>query len=230
LSKEIALAVLMPWILFLTACVFFWCIGKALNFQRSTTGALMLVGGLANTSFVGLPMIEAFYGTADLPIGILIDQLGTYLVLSTLGIAVAAYYGGSTVSNREMAVRIVTFPPMIAMVLSGLLLNVAFPAWLDDVLARLSVTLVPLALVSVGLQLRFDALNGNLRALFAGLSFKLILGPAVIAFIYVFVLQTSGQVIRVTLFEAAMGPMIGAAVVASQCSATNRMRIQRQSR
>ena len=54
----------------------------------------MLVGGLANTSFVGLPMIEAFYGTADLPIGILIDQLGTYLVLSTLGIAVAAYYGG----------------------------------------------------------------------------------------------------------------------------------------
>ncbi len=176
----------------------------------------MLVGGLANTSFVGLPMIEAFYGTADLPIGILIDQLGTYLVLSTLGIAVAAYYGGSTVSNREMAVRIVTFPPMIAMVLSGLLLNVAFPAWLDDVLARLSVTLVPLALVSVGLQLRIDALNGNLRALFAGLSFKLILGPAVIAFIYVFVLQTSGQVIRVTLFEAAMGPMIGAAVVASQ--------------
>lgn len=34
-------------------------------------------------------MIESFYGTSGMPIGILIDQLGTDLVLSTLGIAVA---------------------------------------------------------------------------------------------------------------------------------------------
>ena len=34
-------------------------------------------------------MIETFYGVGDLSTGILIDQLGTYLVLSTLGITVA---------------------------------------------------------------------------------------------------------------------------------------------
>jgi hypothetical protein len=33
-------------------------------------------------------MIETFYGNSGTPIGILIEQLGRYLVLSTLGIAV----------------------------------------------------------------------------------------------------------------------------------------------
>ena len=66
----------------------------------------MMLGGLGNTSFVGLPMIETYYGSAYLPIGILIDQLGTYLVLSTLGIAVACVYSESQASPREVARRI----------------------------------------------------------------------------------------------------------------------------
>jgi hypothetical protein len=33
----------------------------------------MLSGGLANMSFVGLPMIEAFYGPAFLSVGILVE-------------------------------------------------------------------------------------------------------------------------------------------------------------
>jgi len=37
----------------------------------------MLTGGLANTSFIGLPMIETFYGPQFLGLGILIDQLGS---------------------------------------------------------------------------------------------------------------------------------------------------------
>ena len=37
-------------------------------------------------------MIEAFYGTSFLGIGILIDQLGTYMVLSTVGIFVAVIF------------------------------------------------------------------------------------------------------------------------------------------
>jgi hypothetical protein len=34
----------------------------------------VLIGGLGNTSFIGLPMIEAFYGANGMPTGILIDQ------------------------------------------------------------------------------------------------------------------------------------------------------------
>jgi hypothetical protein len=83
-------SVAMPWLLFQGGAAFFWSIARAMRLSATTTGALMLSGGLANTSFVGLPMIETFYGAPKMAIGILIDQLGTYLVLSTLGIAIAA--------------------------------------------------------------------------------------------------------------------------------------------
>ncbi len=62
----------------------------------------MLTGGLANTSFIGLPMIQTFYGEQYLGLGILIDQVGSYFVLSTLGILVASLYsGGDAVGRRH---------------------------------------------------------------------------------------------------------------------------------
>jgi hypothetical protein len=48
------------------------------------------------------------------------------------------------------------------------------------VLAKLGTTLAPLALVSVGYQLRLAELRGRLAALSAGLAFKLLMGPALI--------------------------------------------------
>jgi predicted permease len=216
LAREHLLAVAMPWVLFTIGCGFFWLLGRACRFDKPTVGALMLAGGLANTSFVGLPMIEAFYGPQGIPTGILIDQLGTYLVLSTMGLGVAATYSGEALSKRAVLLRVATFPPLIALVLALALWGVAFPPWLNESLRRLSATLVPLALVSVGLQLRLDAVTGNLRALLAGLSFKLVLGPAAVAALYLLLTHAGGQTMRVTLFESAMGPMIGGAIVASQ--------------
>jgi malate permease and related proteins len=111
-------AVAMPWILLLMGAAFFWSIAKALTLTPQTTGGLMLCCGLANTSFVGPPMIEAFYGTSGMAIGILIDQLGTYLVLSTLGIAIAALYSTGKPSGQEIIKRMSTFPPFIALLLA----------------------------------------------------------------------------------------------------------------
>jgi predicted permease len=80
----------------------------------------MLVGGLANTSFVGLPMNEAFFGASSMATGFLIDQLGTYLVLSTLGITVAAIYSAGTESKAAIFKRIIAFPPLLAWLSSRL--------------------------------------------------------------------------------------------------------------
>jgi malate permease and related proteins len=44
-------------------------------------------------------MAEAFFGAPSMATGILIDQLGTYLVLSTLGITVATIYSAGTESK-----------------------------------------------------------------------------------------------------------------------------------
>ena len=101
LQSTLAYAIAMPWLLFTFAVLFFWSVSKLLHFTPATTGGLILVAGLGNTSFVGLPMIETFYGTHGIPVGILIDQLGTYLVLSTLGIAVAALFSSGAATKRR---------------------------------------------------------------------------------------------------------------------------------
>jgi hypothetical protein len=216
LDPDLLYAVIMPWLLFVTSALLFWAIGSALRLPKATTGALAVVGGLGNTSFIGLPMIESFYGTNGMPIGIIIDQLGTYLVLSTIGIVTICFYADAAVSRRDVARRILTFPPLIALVIAIALMPVSYPDWAMSVLTRLGGTLAPLALVSVGLQLRLGAIRGHRTPLALGLGYKLVLAPLLLTLVYAGVIGLRGFTTRVTLFESAMAPQIGGAIVASQ--------------
>ena len=216
LTADLCWPVMMPWLLFALGAGVFAGISRLAGFSQGTTGALVMTAGLANTSFVGLPMIETFYGAKNLSTGILIDQLGTYLVLSTLGITAACLFSSGNASARDVALRILKFPPLIALLLALALEPVEFPPWFAGMLHRLGDTLAPLALVSVGLQLRLGELPGNRLALACGLGFKLVLGPLLLAVLYVGALSRGGETTQVTLFESAMGPMIGGAIVGIQ--------------
>jgi predicted permease len=215
LNADLILPALMAWVMFSLGCGFFWAVGRALGFSRATTGGLMLTGGLANTSFIGLPMIETFYGPQFLGLGILIDQLGSYFVLSTFGILVASLYAsGRSVSAKAVVRKIALFAPFQAFVLALLLMPLDYPTWLDELLKRLGATLVPIALVSVGYQLQLSLVQGRALALTVGLLFKLVIAPTLILLLFVRWLSGDRQVLDVTVFEAAMAPMIGASIVA----------------
>ena len=216
LSGDVAMVAAMAWICFAMAAGIFGVIGRMLKLPRSTTGALILTGGLGNTSFFGLPMIEAYYGHEGLVTGIIADQLGSFLVLSTLGITVAGLYSSGRPTATEIMRRIVLFPPCIALLVALLLIPIEYAPWFTALLKRLGDTLTPLALVSVGFQLRLGHLAGNTRNLAIGLGYKLLLAPLLISLLYVNLLDAHGQTIQVTLFEAGMPPMISAAIIASE--------------
>jgi hypothetical protein len=82
----------MPWLRYAHGALLFRVLGRAMWLTRGQVGALTLVGGFGNTAFVGLPMIETLHGRDGLGLGLLIDQLGSYLALSTLGVAATAWY------------------------------------------------------------------------------------------------------------------------------------------
>ncbi|MBL8341319.1 MAG: AEC family transporter [Rubrivivax sp.] len=223
-DRDHLLPVLMPWALFALGALLFWVLGRALALTRAQMGALTLVGGLGNTSFVGLPMIEALQGRDGLGLGLLIDQLGSYLALSTLGVGAAALYAaGPRVSGREMARRVLTFPPVIALMVALALRPLPLAQPLESALARIGDTLAPLALLSVGMQLRLGAVREHARALALGLSYKLVLAPALVVGLLWLLDAAPDMTSRVSVIEAAMPPMIGAGIVAAQANLAPRL-------
>ncbi len=128
----------MPWIMFAAGFAFFRLAGRAMSCTPQNIGALILTGSLANTSFVGLPMIEAFYGNTngELAIGICIDQLGTYMVLTTLGILVATAYSAENRSPSALVKKILGFPPFQALVLTIVLMPVEYSPGVETAWVR----------------------------------------------------------------------------------------------
>lgn len=216
ISGDVMLTALMAWLVFGLSFLFFRAVGRWLRLPRATTGALILVGGLGNTSFFGLPMVEAFYGKEGLATAIIADQLGSFFALSVLGITVAGIYSSGRPTAAEITQRIALFPPFISLIIALLLIPVGYADWFAALLQRLGDTLAPLALLSVGMQLRLGHIARHKRNLALGLAFKLILAPLAIWLLYVQLLGARGLPIQVTLFEAAMPSMITAAIVAKE--------------
>ncbi|OFZ18507.1 MAG: hypothetical protein A2X94_00765 [Bdellovibrionales bacterium GWB1_55_8] len=211
----------MAWILFLSGAGFIFLLGRARDWSPQTMGALILTGGLANTSFVGFPMLEALFGPEALSVGVLTDQPGSFLVLSTLGVGVASLAASTELSLsqtlRQTLRRVLSFPAFHAMVAALALSRYDYPEAISITLERFSVTLVPLALLSVGLQLEINGarLKFHTPRIVAGLLFKLVLGPALIALLYLRAFGAQGTEISISIIQAAMPPMIMGAVLAN---------------
>ncbi len=165
-------------------------------------------------------MLEALVGHRAVAIGILVDQPGSFLVLSTLGIIVAAIFSGSKVTPQFIFNRVIFFPPFLALVCSlvWFIFNFYGTELLTPVFSKIAGTLVPLALFSVGFQLRFSfkVLRKRWIPLTLGLFFKLILLPMIFSFFYLKVLSGDALTNQVIILESAMASMITSAVVANE--------------
>lgn len=220
LSSDILIPVSLAWFNFALSFAVFFSLGKLFKWSPPKTGALILTAGLGNTAFVGFPLLEALVGPQAIPLGLLIDQPGSFLVLSTLGITVAALFSGSRVSGKFVIQRVLTFPPFTVLLFAILwsLVGTHGHSTLSPVFERLGGTLVPIALFAVGFQLDLNprVLRKRALPLTYGLSFKLILSPLLFAFLYMKLWRGDDLTTQVTVLEAAMAPMITSAVVATE--------------
>lgn len=218
-ANDLWIPVLFPWMQFLVAILFFVWLGHKRNWSKEVVGALILTAGLSNTSFVGFPLLEAMMGSKALQVAILVDQLGSFLLVSSLGLVTAASFAGASVGILSIVKRVATFPPFLVLVFSiGLAkFDVNLPSVFQDVLHRVAGTLVPLALISVGFQLSVgrNALK-RLMPLSLGLLFKLILAPLLAAGVLFGLLNRHDLLANVTFLEVAMAPMITGAILVAE--------------
>lgn len=204
------------WLVFLGAWLLFGLLGPRLGWTRGRIGALILVAGFGNTSFMGYPMIEALRGQESVGLAVIADQLGSFAALAVGGVAVAAVYGGGRLVPLQALRRILLFPSFIALVV-GIAAGAlgGWPDVLHQVLQRLGGTLTPLALFSVGLQFRLRLGRSQLGALGLGLGWKMLAAP-LLCWLLGLACGVGGPVLAVGVLQAAMAPMISAAILAEQ--------------
>ena len=216
-SSEVLIPVFIAWSTTILGAISILILSKIFNWNRNTTGALLLVAVLGNTSFIGIPMVSHYFGEAGLPYVIIYDQVGTFLALSTYGAVVVAIYSdndGAKVSIQSILEKIFKFPPFISLMIAFALNGVEFHPDIAKSLSTLGNTLIPLALISVGYNLQLKIPKKDMSPFILGIANKLILIP-VFAFAIVYLFGFEGFITDVSILESAMGPMITAGVVAS---------------
>ena len=207
--------VLVPWVLLLVAAALVLAAGRLLGWTRNTIGALLMLVPLGNTSFLGIPMLQALLGDQSIPYALVYDQAGSFLAVVLYLPFVAAFYAGEgRFSWRRVFHRMFTFPPMIAALLTFLTWSFERPAWLETNLIRLADTLVPVAMVAVGLQLKLRLPQGLGGPFAFGMLVKMGLMPLV-ALGLIKALGMQGMAAQTALLEAAMPTMITAGAVAA---------------
>jgi malate permease and related proteins len=213
--------IVTQWLIFIGAWAGFAMLGRTLKWSNGRIGTLTLMAGLGNTLFLGYPVVEAVLGREGLPYAVIADQGGVFVTFVIGGAFVTAIYGPREGSVpvpllRLVRQKLVRIPSLYALVI-GLVVGElgGWPADFDAMLLRIGATLSPIALFSAGLQFRFR-LDGDQRApLLLGLGWKLLLAP-----VLTYVIGTAAGIghlmLSVGVLQAAMPPMVSAAILATQ--------------
>jgi hypothetical protein len=214
-SNDLLLPAVMPLIVWTGSWLLFKLYSIKFPMSPATRTALTLTAGLGNTSFVGFPLIQAYYGEHAISIAVISDQV-TFVLMATAGAIMAMNTAGSKQAGAKSVIgKLAQFPPFIAFILALILPRFFDLSPLNPFFEKIAVTLVPLALFSVGLQLNFSGWRSELKLLIPGLGYKLIVAPLIVAG-FAFAFHIKGIVPQISVFEAAMAPMITAAIIADQ--------------
>jgi len=213
-SPALLTPALMPWAMLLVSVAGVLSVSRLLRWERGVTGSLLLLIPLGNTSFFGIPMVQAFFGDSGVPYAVIYDQLGSFPSLAIYGSLIVAIYGaGARPTVRGVARRIATFPPFLALLLALSLRGVTYPAAVSDSLATLAATLVPVVMIAVGFQLSLRISREEAAPLALGLAGKLVVAPG-LALLACRLLGLDGEAVRVAVFESGMPPMVSGGALA----------------
>ena len=222
-SMDMVIPIVIAWSVMIISAILILLLSKFFSFSREITGCLMLVSILTNSSFLGIPIINAYMGESALAYVLVYDQLGTFIALATYGTFIASYYSNKTqLTFKIITLKVFTFPPVIALITSLFLIGVEFNPIISKVLNSFASTIVPVALVAVGLQLKLKLPKEDLKPFSVALSVKLIIAP-IIAIGISSLFNWNNQASIVSIMEAGMAPMITAGAIASMAGLAPRL-------
>jgi len=216
-SSRLLLPIIGPLLVWVGAWVFVRLYDRKNRLPRDSHTALRVTCGLGNTAFLGFPMISAFYGESEIHHAVVFDQM-TFLIFSSLGVIAilrASSANTDTLNFTYFLKKVLRFPPFI-----GCLVALIFSRFIDfapvnPLLDKLVATMSPMALFSIGMQLKFGAIKQEWKLISAGLFYKLLLAPVPVL-VLAFLLHSGGNSAKISVFEAAMSSHITASLLTGQ--------------
>lgn len=204
------------WLVFFGAWFCMAFVGRMLGWSRGLVGCMVLTAGLGNTAFVGYPLIEALMGKEGLALAVITDQFGSFLMLSVMGAVVTAVYSGKQLRWGEVSKRLLTFPAFIALIAAIILGRLPeLPPVFFALTDTLGATMVPLALFSVGLQLKIRSAGGDTQPLLFGLAWKLLAAPLAVWGVMLWA-GMDATTTQIVVLQGAMAPMVTGGIMAQQ--------------
>lgn len=213
-GRDVIGVIVVPYAIVAVTALVVYGLARVLALSSEVRAVLLLCVPLGNTSFLGYPLTRALLGDDALPLAVLYDQLGSFVLLSTWGAWVLARNaGGERPRLSSLLRKVVTFPPVLALVVALVVMPREPPPLLAAGLRQLSDALLPIAAFAVGLTLELRLPRASIAPLATGLALKLGLLPLVALGIGR-ALGLAALPAEVAVLESAMPPMITAAVLA----------------
>lgn len=206
--SELIGLVAVPWIILLITIVVVWPVARVLGFDRGSSANLLLQIPLGNTSFIGYALIPVLVGASAMRYAVVYDQLGSFLILTTWGLFVVAWFGGAERPTAASILRrIAVFPPFIALIIALTIMPTEPAPAIKQGLQWLADALLPIVVLALGMQLRLRLPRHHRVPLVLGLVLKLVLMPlAALGLCHWFNLPE--EISLVAVYLTAMPPMM----------------------
>lgn len=222
-STDLFVLLAMPWLMTLLGALLVWLGSRYFKWSAEITGVLLLTVPLGNTSFLGIPMIEAFFNLDMVSYGIIYDQFGSFLALSTYGSFIFSIYSKQEQQSvLKIAQRVLSFPPFFALLIAILFAGSLQNGVVHESLSVIASSVVPVVMFAIGLQLKIKMAPGQTLPFCFGLTVKMIIAPfAALLVCYLAGIDTPAS--RIAVFEAGMPPMVTAGALAMSAGLAPRL-------
>jgi predicted permease len=171
------------------ALLVWWVASRVLRLSRPQVGAVVVSAMIANTGFLGFPLVIAVFGREDLSIAVLYDVLvsGPLLLLGAFAIGAAFGTRSGEAPRDRVRVFFTRNPPLYGAILGLLAPRSLAPETLVHVAQIGVIGLLPVGFFAVGATLAEDAERGILplpppltRPVLLALAGRLLLAPAIL--------------------------------------------------
>jgi len=202
----------MGFILFNLTLAYF--IGKMMKLNKQLLATFIIMATFGNTSFIGFSYIDAFYGQEYIVYGLIYDLFGSFLLLISIGMIIIAHGKGKKNDVKSFFKSLFFFPPTIMFIITIVAKNFEVPNFLITTSQTLCSTLVPIAMIAIGMKLELKHIFAKFNIVSTVLILKMIIVPIIILIGFKFFYGIEQTWVKVTIIEVAMPPMTMATILA----------------